>query len=209
MLFRVSLVAAAAAVGLAATASAQTPAAPAAKPAANPGLGGPVVPGVCLLSREAIFANAKVSQAANARLKQLADEAQAEVDNERRPLDAELQSFQNDAAKLPADQRQAREQALAQKLQPIQVKAAQRGREIELTRAKALERIANEAEPVIAQVYKSKNCGLLVDRSSVLGGNMANDLTSAVVQGLDAKITTITFNRETLPAQAAQAPAQR
>lgn len=30
---------------------------------------------------------------------------------------------------------------------------------------------------------------------------MANDLTADVVKGLNAKITTITFNRETLPAQ--------
>ena len=32
---------------------------------------------------------------------------------------------------------------------------------------------------------------------------MANDLTPAVVQGLDAKIATLTFDREVLPAGAA------
>jgi hypothetical protein len=32
---------------------------------------------------------------------------------------------------------------------------------------------------------------------------MANDITAAVVQGLDAKVTTISFNLETLPTASA------
>jgi hypothetical protein len=55
---------------------------------------------------------------------------------------------------------------------------------------------------VIAAAYKARGCGLLFDRNSILGGNMAGDITAAVIQGLDAKITTITFEREVLPAQA-------
>lgn len=170
-----------------------------AQPAA-PGLGGAPVAGVCLLSREAIFANAKVAQAATQRLKELSDQAQAEIDAERKPLDADLKAFQAEAARLSPDQRRDREQDLAAKLQPIQARAAQRSREIEATRAKVLERISKEAEPVIAAVYQQKKCGLLFDRNALIGGNMANDLTQAVVQGLDAKITTIAFGRESLPA---------
>src|SRR3546814_8745680 len=84
----------------------------------------------------------------------------------------------------------------------------QRRLEIDATNAKALERILTEAQPVIAQVYRTKNCGLLVDRNSVVGGNMTNDLTAAVIQGLDAKISTISFNRETLPVQTAATAAR-
>jgi Skp family chaperone for outer membrane proteins len=182
-------------VGAMSTASAQTPAAP-----ASPGLGGPVVAGVCLLSREAIFANAAAGKAATARLQQLTSEAQAEVEADRRPIDADIKVFQAEQAKLSPEQKAGREKALAARLAPIQAKAQQRGREIEATRAKALERISAEAQPVIAQVYKAKACGLLVDRNSVLGGNLANDLTPAVVQGLDARLPTLTFDRETLPA---------
>lgn len=166
-------------------------------------LGGNPVAGVCLLSREAIFANAKVAQAANARLKQISDQAQAEVDAERRPLDGELKALQAEAGKLSAEERRSKEEALAAKLRPVQAKAEHRSREIEATRTKVLARISAEAQPVIEQVYKQKNCGLLFDRNTVLGGNMANDLTQAVIQGIDAKITTISFDRETLTAQAA------
>lgn len=189
---------------VASPAMAQT--APSGAPATQQGLGGPVVPGVCLLSREAVFANAKIGLAATARLQQLATEAQAEVDAERRPIETDVTAFRADAARLPADQRQAREQALAARLAPVQAKAQQRSREIDATRAKALERISTEAQPVIAQVYRQRNCGLLLDRNSALGGNFTNDLTAAVVQALDARISTITFNRETLPATPPASP---
>lgn len=173
--------------------------------AAQQGLGGNPVPGVCLLSREAVFTNAKVGQAASARLKQLTEQAQAEVDAERKPIDSELQAFQAGAEKMKPEERRSREQALASKLKAIQVKAQQRSRELEATREKAMARIAAEAQPVIAQVYKNRNCGLLFDRGTVLGGNMSNDLTAAVVQALDAKIATITFDREPLSAVPPQA----
>lgn len=174
-------------------APAQTP------PAADQGLGGPAVAGLCLLSREAVVANAAVGRATLARLKQITDSAQAEIDAERKPIESEAQALQAEAAKLAPEQRKTREQALATRFQAVQSKAQQRSREIEATRAKALERIAAEIQPLITQVYREHGCGLLVDRNSVLGGNMANDLTSAVVKALDAKISTVSFNREILP----------
>jgi len=169
----------------------------------NMPLDGPVVQGVCLLSREAIFANAKVGVAASARLRQLAQQAQSELDAERKPLDADVQSYRSQEASLSPDQRQSREQALAQRMQTVQADQALRGKELEATRAKAMDQIAQYAQPVIVSAYRSKNCGLLLGRSAVLGGNMANDITAAVVQGLDAKVTTISFNLETLPTASA------
>jgi Skp family chaperone for outer membrane proteins len=172
---------------------------------AGQALGGPAVPGVCLLSREAIFANAKVGKAATARLQELAQQAKAEIDAQRKPIDADVQAFRTQATSLKPEERQSREQALAQRMQALQAHGAQLGREIEATRAKAMSRIAAAAEPSVASAYASKGCGLLLNRDAVLGGNTSNDLTAAVVQGLDAKLTTISFNRETLPAQGAVA----
>lgn len=181
----------------------QAPAAPAAQP-----LGGPVVPGVCLLSREAIFANAAVGKATSARLAELTTAAQAEIDARRPALETEARALEGQADN---DSNRTRREALARNWQALQTQAAHSSREIEATRAKALERIATEAQPVIAQVYGQKNCGLLFDRGAALGGNFANDLTADVVRALDARIQTITFERERLPRQqpAVQAPAQR
>lgn len=177
-----------------------------APPAPAQALGGSAIPGLCLLSREAIYANAAAGKAASTRLTQLAQEAQTEVDAERKPLDAEIQAFQAEAAKLTPAQRTQREQALQQRIQAVQAKMQQRAREIEATRSKVLGQIAGYAQPVIAQVYTQHKCGLLVDRNTVLGGNMTGDLTPDVVKGLDGKIATITFNRETLPPQPAAPP---
>lgn len=172
-------------------------------PAAQP-LGGPVIAGVCLLSREAIFANAAVGKAASARLAELTRATQAEIDTQRTPLEAEARALEGQADN--AQMRQRRE-VLATRWQALQRQATHNSREIEATRAKALERIAAEAQPVIAQVYGQKRCGLLLDRNAALGGNFANDLTGDVVRALDGRIQTITFERERLPQQQTAAPA--
>ncbi|MFC4253992.1 OmpH family outer membrane protein [Altererythrobacter xixiisoli] len=166
-------------------------------PAAQP-LGGPVVPGLCLLSREAIFANAAVGKAASARLNELTRTAQAEIDGQRPAIEAEAKALEGQPDN--AENRQKRE-ALAARWNALQANAAHVSQEIEATRAKALERIANDAQPLIAQVYTAKECGLLFDRGVALGGNFANDLTADVVRALDAKVQTITFERERLPQQ--------
>ncbi|AJP71141.1 OmpH family outer membrane protein [Sphingomonas hengshuiensis] len=179
-----TILSAAALLSTSASAFAQT--APATAPAA-PTLGGPVVPGVCLLSREAIFANALIGKAATARLKKMADDAQAQIAAERAPLEAEAKALQAEAAKLTPDQRRTREQALSARLQPLQAKAQKHSSEIEAARTREMQQIADLAQPVIAAAYQQKKCGLLFDRGSALGGNFANDLTADVVRALDAK----------------------
>ncbi|QYC10702.1 OmpH family outer membrane protein [Brevundimonas nasdae] len=184
-------------------------------PAQSQSLGGPVIPGVCLLSREAVFANAAVGRVATARLAELTQAAQAEIDAERAPIEAAARALEGQPE---TDQLRAQAQTLSQQWQALQQKATHNGQEIEATRMVVMERIANEAQPIIAQVYAEHQCGLLFDRASALGGNFANDLTAGVVTALDARISTISFDREplsTAPAAAAssapatQAPARR
>lgn len=95
---------------------ATVPAAP--SPSPVPAFGGTVVLGVCLLSRPAVLETARVGVAATARLKQLAQEAQAEVEAARAPVEADVKALQADAAKLAPAERQHREQALAERVPP-------------------------------------------------------------------------------------------
>ena len=163
-------------------------------------LGGKPVPGVCLLSREAVFAQAKVGQAASKRLGELAEQARSQLANQRKPLDTDIQSFQQKASSLSEAQRKEQGAALQQRMQAFQSQAGELSQRIQLTRAKAMGQIGQDAEPAVAAAYKSHQCGLLLDRDSVLAGNMANDLTTEVVQGLDRKTSSISFNLEPLPA---------
>lgn len=150
------------------------------------------------MSREAIFANAAVAKAATTRLAELARTAQSEIDQQRTPLETEVKSLEGQPDNAQTKQKR---DALATRWTALQRKAAHNSREIEATRAKAMERILTEVQPVISQAYTNKKCGLLLDRSVTLGGNFANDLTADVLKGLDAKIQTITFERERLPEQ--------
>ncbi len=190
----------AAGLGLPALSTAQT-----VSPAPGQSLGGPLVPGVCVLSREAVFSSAKVGQAATARLQELTDQARTEVNADRAPLDAEAKAIESQRASLSAAALKTRQEALTAKATALQQKAALRNREIEATRAKAAAKIGEEAQPLIEQAYHSHNCGMLLSRDAVLGGNADADLTAAVVKALDGKITTITFDRESLAGEALKA----
>lgn len=181
-------------------AAAALPAMPVSTVHAQDSLVGEAVPGVCMLAREAVFAQSKVGKVASARLLQLADQARGELANQRKPLDADIQSFQQKQASMTETQRKQQGEALQMRMQKLQAEAEQLNQRVQLTRAKALQSISTQAQPVIAVSFKSHRCGLLLNRDAVLGGNTSNDLTSEVVQGLDRKITTMTFNLETLPA---------
>ena len=195
------VISAALALGLAAPSFAAAQGAPA--PNAN-ALGGVAIPGLCMINTQVVAGNSKVGQSATERLQELQREAQAEVNAEKAPLDAEIKALPGQKATLKAADYQAKEQALARRAQALQQKANARSAQIELTRERALGRISTEAQSVIAAVYKAHGCGLLIDRNSVLGGNLANDLTPGVIQGLDAKISSITFDLEPLPAAPAR-----
>ncbi len=183
---------------------AQTPAQPATAQAApgqvNSTLGGTAVAGVCLLSQQEVFRSSKAGKAAIERLRFLTEQAKAEIETDRAPLNTDIEKFNSEQAKLSEAQRGERRKALADRLKPIEEKAALRQRELEATQIKVTGRLAGEFEALVAQAYKQRNCGLLVDRNSILGGNLTNDLTPAVIQALDAKLTTITFDRENLAA---------
>lgn len=198
-LHRTLLVAAlAAATGLSFAPAASAQAA-AAAPAANP-LGGTAVPGLCMLSREVVFAQSKVGQAASERLKSLATQQQQTLESQRKPLDTDIQAFQQKASTLTEAQRQQQGQALQQRMQTLQAQAQQLDQRIQLTRSKVMDQIGQQAQPIVNSTYSSHHCGLLLNRDAVLGGNSTNDLTPEVVSGLDAKITALNFNLEPLPA---------
>jgi Skp family chaperone for outer membrane proteins len=167
--------------------------------AAGVELAGRAVPGVCMLSREAVIANSKVGKAANARMQQLTEQARSQLAGARKSLDADIQSFRAKAKSMTPAARQKQQEALQQRMQAFQERATKLSRRIQFTRAKAMQRIGSDLEPVLAGVYKSKHCGLLLNRDVVLGGNMENDLTPDVVKALDRKVTTISFNLAELP----------
>lgn len=191
---------------LSTTVAAQTaPARPAAtpagaRPAANaPANPGPVIAGLCVLDGAAAISNSAAGRAANTRLQTLTQQVQAELQAQQTPLTTEANAINA----LPEAQRGARRQTLAPRVQAFQTLATTREQELRLTQQQALQRIENELQGVVSQIYVQRGCGLMLDRSAVVYTNPAIDVTPAAIAALNTRLPTITFNRATLPANAA------
>ena len=193
------IIAATAAATLVATAaSAQQAAAP-----ANPG---PVIPGVCVYYN-ARLAQSAAGQAVEARMQQLAQEVQGELQPYATALQTEAQQLQTSGASLPADQLQQRRQALQQRAQEAQQLEGTRENELRYTLAMQRQAITEAVSPILTALYQEKGCGLLLDRESVFMMNPAMDLTDTAIQRLNTALPTLSFNRMAVPAQQPQQPA--
>lgn len=164
-------------------------------------LDGPPVAGVCLLSEGTVLGTAKVGVAMSARLRQLAQDAVAPLNAERQSIATDYKAVQ---AQKPADA-QARIQALDRRALALQTSQRALERRIQLTQNKAEIQIGQAQGPILTQLFHDHACGLLINRDVVIGGNLSNDLTPGVIQALDAKMSTITFDLEPLPAPKAAA----
>ena len=178
-------------------------AAPAAAPAPPPPLQlGAAIPGVCVFSEEAAVSQSSAGRTINDRMKQLAAQMQAELGPEQTSLDADIKAFKA----LPQDQQQAQGPALQQRVQDFEGKRQLRQRELETTLRKAIGRVDGELEPIIRVVVTTKSCGLLLKAdSAIYAANPLMDITSAVIEKLNTKLPSVTFDREKLDAQAAAA----
>ncbi|HEY4276183.1 MAG TPA: OmpH family outer membrane protein [Rhizomicrobium sp.] len=163
-------------------------------PAQQSSFGGPSITGLCILDQQAVFNGSKVGVSANTRYKQMRDGAQSAVSAEEAKIVADAKTLQ--AQKLAPAQLQPRQQQLAKRFQDLRAKASQDSKDLEATRQAAVAKIAAAAQPVIKQVYDQRKCGVLIARNSALAGNATMDVTSAVIQGLDAKITTIALDKQ-------------
>jgi len=190
----------------AASAAATRAAAPAA-PAATAISHGPAIAGVCIVDIDQILAESAIGKAANTRLQKLQTDVQAEVTAEQTSLVNDAKTFQAQRATLAQDAADKKDADLQVRNNALQRKVQQRQAELQATQQKAADRILSEIDPVEAQVYQQRNCSVLLSRQSVIAANPAMDITPVVITALNARISTLTFERERLdqPVAAPQA----
>jgi len=187
------------ALAIATSASAQT--APAAAPAAPAVTHGPALPGVCIFSSPRAVGQSLVGKAVDARLKTIIQQVNAELTAERTGLDNEAKALDAKKTTLAQDALEQQASALQVKANAWQRKGQLRQKEVEATEQKALARVYQELDTPIKQVYQAQKCSMLIDRESVMLANPAMDITDSVVAALDARIKTLTFDRERLDQQ--------
>lgn len=201
----VSLAAAAAlaAVATPATAQQQTPAAP---PAATPNPTqqafqalqatppGPVVAGLCVLSREGLITGSTIGAYAAREMERIEREVNAELTTAQtaaetniRSLDSQVTagSMQREAAAAQANQIGGNLQNL------INLRVA----EIRETDSRVQQRIMSEATPLILESIRAKRCSALFDQSALIYAGNAYDITPDVVTRLNAKLTQFPIQR--------------
>jgi outer membrane protein len=158
------------------------------------------VPGVCVLSREGLVGAATVGKYVQTRLGQLSSQTNAELTAEQTALQNDAKALDAKKATLAPADFQKQGAALQQRAQALQQKAQQRDRELQATEQKAIQRILQEASPLVADQVKAKGCGVVLDANSVLAANPAMDVTPGVVAALNGKFTQFEFDRERLDA---------
>jgi len=181
-----------------AAAAAATRAAAPAAPAATAISHGPAIAGVCIVDIDQILAESAIGKAANTRLQKLQTDVQAEVTAEQTTLVNYAKTFQAQRATLAQDAADKKDADLQVRNNALQRKVQQRQAELQATQQKAADRILSEIDPVEAQVYQQRNCSVLLSRQSVIAANPAMDITPVVITALNARISTLTFERERL-----------
>jgi Skp family chaperone for outer membrane proteins len=179
-----------------------------AAPALPPLRHGPPITGYCVFSLNEVIGGSKVGQAVVARLKVLGSQVNAELEPEATSIQTDERALESQQASLDAATLQARRANLELRISNFQKREQLRQQEIQATQQKQFGVIVKELDPIVRDVYQQRNCALLVDADQ--GGvrilNPAMDLSPQFVAGLDAKIQTLTFDREHLD-QPGAAPA--
>jgi Skp family chaperone for outer membrane proteins len=184
-----------AAVLVAAVVSALGSAASAQSPGAPPT--GPVLPGICVLSKDRMILGSAVGKYVLNRLDQLSAQASAELTSEQSAIQNDAKTLQGQQASLPAEQFQQRGALLNQREGALQRKYQLIQRELSATHDKALAHIGAEVDPIVRQVFVQRGCSLLLDGAALIYPPAPGmDVTEAVVHGLDAKIQQFPFDRE-------------
>jgi Skp family chaperone for outer membrane proteins len=170
---------------------AQTPA-PAAAVGPNPL--GPPLAGVCVFGRDIALSSSKAGQATEARLRVLAQQVQTELTPESQAILAENNAINTPGSSLTTLQRQTRTEALQKRAGAFDQLRQTRAAQLQQTRNQAVETILQRMNDALGPIASTRRCSIIIEHNSTYGSNPAMDLTPSVVQALDVRLPTMTFD---------------
>ena len=187
------------------------PASAVAQPAAAPPAPirqGPPIAGYCVFSINQVLGGSKVGQAVVARLKVLGSQVSAELQPEADSIRTDERALEAQQASLDAATLQAKRANLELRATNFEKREQLRQQEMQATQQKQFAVVLKELDPLMRDLYQQHGCSVLIDgdQGGVRLVNPAMDLSPQAVTGLDAKIQTLTFDREHLD-QPGAAPA--
>ena len=185
-----------------ASAARATPPATGAQPAAaGPLPQGPTILGLCVYSNASALGQSLVGKAYATRMQQLQAQAAAEVSGQQSQLQADEKALIAKRATLTQEQLAQQAQPLQAREQALNQTAEARTRDLRYTAARQQQRLGAVLEPLVRSAYEQHHCSVLLNGDTVMAANRDMDLTQEVATALNARMTTITFDREAAPAQ--------
>ena len=163
-----------------------------------------------VINYQRVLTESAVGRDLTAKLQQV----RTQINTEAQALAPERQSIEQERARLAnATRNQTAEQinnnpqvqALAQRQQQLQVRAQTLQGDLECTQLVALRDVRNQVIPIVRSVMQSRGAGFAVDSSNVLETLPEFDITSTVIQQLDANQSTRTANVSRRPVAECQA----
>jgi outer membrane protein len=156
---------------------------------------GPPISGVCVVSTQEVLAASAVGKSFADRMNQLKQQVATELQPQESALAGEQRTLQ--AAATPDQARVAAFNLTASQYTKLR---DQRVQELDATNQKQLQRLYLELRPVLVQILQQKQCTILLEKDqAVIAVNPSMDLTPTAILGLNARIQTITFDREAAP----------
>jgi Skp family chaperone for outer membrane proteins len=159
---------------------------------------GAPIPGLCTFSLNQILATSKVGQSVEARLKVLDSQWRAELQPQAEAINTDKTALDAQASTLDRATLEAKSANLQLRYTNFQKLVQQRAQEMQATQQKQVAVVQRQLDPILRELFQGHTCSILFERDS--GGvavvNPAMDLSAAAVSSLDARIQTLTFDRE-------------
>lgn len=128
------------------------------------------------------------------------------IESERARLQTQQQTLSESSPEADIVAFNTSYQSLLQRAQVFNQTRQIRAQELALTERKAWGLFFQQLEPVLQEVVDQNGASVILDRSQIVYGAPAIDVTDDVIGRINARAPTITVTRETLPQQQAAAP---
>ena len=144
---------------------------------------------ICVIDRAAVDQQAAVNVASNKRLQDLRASAQAQVDDARKKVEAQLQSNDGELRQKPDDAvLKQRRQALAAQMQEIVNRAGLFSREYEATRQGVTNQLHSATLPIVQGVAAGNGCSVVLARETIVDPGDSFDISRPVVDKMNAQL---------------------
>lgn len=168
---------------------------------------GPPTPGVCLFAQADALAHSRAGASADQQLKQFAVGIEAELGAERAAIYNDDRALAAQKPSLGAADYQQRTEQLRERYAELDRTRTLRDAQLTVTRNQAAQEVMKVLGPSLADTITARKCSFVLERSVTYGATEILDITQAVIDRMDARLSFVPLRLA--PPEAVQAPARQ